>query len=630
MCDTGNLIDLSGCDEPEKDEKTEAIEECVIVESTHFKGPYDPFDSIEKEACIKKPEPKANPKSESVASLPLEYSDQDLYNETPPVAMDFEATPDTLKISESQTLQKQVIQLNALRMSSSIGTPPHHLSTKFSRNAMLTENLQMIAAESPIKLIEDEPNPLPDPAVSSNLSDDTCSNTEFEARLKQLRIAMLESPIKKQPATEISPQATRADDVGKLLHDLQSLICQHVDVSKRQQFDTLIASISAAIQASGNAAGVPTAGEAAPPTYTRQATFDLDLEQQQQKKSAECTDFVSGKKMQDFPDAMTCSSATFDGESLANDRAAIPNIDSETSPTTLPPKADSYVTEVVNDNLALQINELLERHNLTKLQLNDTVQQCDDNETKAIGGPTVILVVNSNVGNQLPSCIVHPSTGTTTTHNQIANQTAAAAASKANTFRRRSSSLSIHDKSKQERTKSLVKQTSGDSSSVGSNPMPLKELSVVGDKFNAMSSYRQRRNSFTVGLSAGKAGAANATSAMISQGRALLASGRGKAPTINETNIKSVTTTTKDVIPIKRVAPMVKPSMVSTDVKHLNSTMPRCAGQETPMPTRSKPGGNKLFCTSTPMPQMRRSLKPVSSSVTTPNVRSMGYTKKST
>lgn len=51
MCDTGNLIDLTGWDEPINDET--AIEEAAEIETNSFKGPYDPFDSMEKEACIK-------------------------------------------------------------------------------------------------------------------------------------------------------------------------------------------------------------------------------------------------------------------------------------------------------------------------------------------------------------------------------------------------------------------------------------------------------------------------------------------------------------------------------------------------------------------------------------------------
>ncbi|XP_034489671.1 uncharacterized protein LOC117793466 [Drosophila innubila] len=654
MCDTGNLIDLTGWEEPIKDETI--IEEAAVIESTNFKGPYDPFDSMEKEACIKGLHFQDQEKPDTVADIQFEYSDQDLNNETPPVTMDFVPTnadgfktASTCNEAHSKTLQKQVVHLNAIR-NSNISTPPHPVSTKFSRNVILTENLQMIAAESPIKLIEDEPNPIPSPAPAagstSNLSDDTCSNTEFEARLKMLRIAMLETHPKTQKphenhstgqmSTTSNTQRLKVKEVEKLLHDLKSLICEHVEESKWKQFDMLMESIRCAVYSdssrpSENGNNLSTDS---PHSYKRQATFDLDLERHKQQSA----EYAIARKVQEFPDAMTCSSATFDGESLASDKAAtpisLPIIDTEPPQLSPPQKADSYVTEVVNDNLALQINELLERHNLTKLQMNDNDQyqyESEHNETKSLGGPTVILVVNSTAANQLPSCIVHPSTTRT-------NKPAAASSntSRASTLRRRSSSLSIHDKSKQERPRSLVKQSSGDATTTinnAANPnssqcMPLKELSVVGDKFNAMSSYRQRRNSFSVGLTAGKAGA---TASSIAQGRALL-SGRNKAATINESNIKT------NVIPIKRVTPMVKPSIGSTDVKHLNSTMPHCVGQETPMPAKSKPA-SKLFCTSTPMPQMRttqqtRTLKPVgrysNSCASTPNVRSMSYSKKAT
>lgn len=55
MCDNQNLIDLTSWDEPKQDETAieEAQGESAIIESTSFKGPYDPFDSMEREACIK-------------------------------------------------------------------------------------------------------------------------------------------------------------------------------------------------------------------------------------------------------------------------------------------------------------------------------------------------------------------------------------------------------------------------------------------------------------------------------------------------------------------------------------------------------------------------------------------------
>lgn len=246
-------------------------------------------------------------KPDTVVDTQFEYSDQDLNNETPPVIMGFVPTnADGFKTSSicneasSQTLQKQVVHLNAMR-TTNICTPPHPASTKFSRNVILTENLQMIAAESPIKLIEDDPNPIPSPASApaagsiSNLSDDTCSNTEFEARLKMLRIAMLDSHSKAhKPSTgqiqaTSNAQGSSVNEVVKLLQDLKSLICEHVDESKRIKFDTLVESISVAVHsiACSSSDTAPEDGNSlptdSPHCYKRQATFDLDLERQVSK-----------------------------------------------------------------------------------------------------------------------------------------------------------------------------------------------------------------------------------------------------------------------------------------------------------------------------------------------------------
>lgn len=319
--------------------------------------------------------------------------------------------------------------------------------------------------------------------------------------------------------------------------------------------------------------------------------------------------------IQEFPDVMTCSSATYDAESADNPMTPIKE-------TEFKKKPDSYVTEVVNDNnLALQINQLLERHNLTKPQTNDNEHQHHESETNQhSSGQTVILVVNSTGGSQLPNCIVHPST--------IRGANTAAKNDNDNTLRRRSSSLSIHDKAKQERSKAIIKQASIEGNI--SHIVPLKELSTVGDKFNAMSSFRQRRNSFSIASTIGK-GHTPAVSA--SQARSQMA-GRTKVAAINESVMK-LNATSKANKPVKRVVPMVKPSLELTDITHLNSTTPRCNVQDTPLTTKGKTA-SKLFCTSTPMPQMRplqrRSLKPMSSysgsCATTSTVRPPNYSKK--
>ncbi|XP_017871087.1 PREDICTED: uncharacterized protein LOC108619195 isoform X2 [Drosophila arizonae] len=603
MCDVGNLIDLTGWDEPVKDEE---VVEDTPIQSNSFKGPYDPFDSVEKEACIKGEHFKND--TQNTPTTPAEG--QLVNNESSPLTI--ESEPSNSDIISSSTVSnesrhrslQQLAKLNATRLSN-MNTPPSNQlvnvatsgNSSYFNSCFLTENLQMIAAESPVKLIEDEPNPIPTTMPSVDLPDYTCSNTEFEVRLKQMRIAMLGSPAKSAAPDPLPAQTTLNShntpaQIEALWQELKFLVYAHVELSKREQFNAVIESLRTAIQCNR-----PTPEDASqvtkesPILYTRQGTFDLDLEQQRMK--ADAADHLKANgNIQEFPDVMTCSSATYDAESADKPMSPIRETEFQKKP-------DSYVTEVVNDNnLAQQINQLLERHNLTKQQVNDNEPQHHEPETNQhSSGQTVILVVNSTAGSQLTNCIVHPSSA------RVAN--AAAKTERDNALRRRSSNL----------------------------VMPLKELSTVGDKFNAMSSFRQRRNSFSIASIGGGKGTAPAPAA--SQGRGHLV-GRTKVTAINETVMKLNGTSKANSKPVKRVVPMVKPSLELTDVTHLNSTTPRCNVQDTPLTTKGKQA-SKLFCTSTPMPQVRplqrRSLRPVSSyanasCATTSTLRSANYSKK--
>ncbi|EDW05641.1 uncharacterized protein LOC6586028 [Drosophila mojavensis] len=630
MCDIGNLIDLTGWDEPVKDEE---VVEDTPIQSNSFKGPYDPFDSVEKEACIKGEHFKND--TQNTPTTPAEG--QLVNNESSPLTT--ESEPSNSDIISSSTVSnesrhrslQQLAKLNATRLSN-MNTPPSNQlvnvgtsgNSSYFNSCFLTENLQMIAAESPVKLIEDEPNPIPTTMPSVDLPDYTCSNTEFEVRLKQMRIAMLGSPAKSAAPDPLAAQTTQNShntpaQIEALWQELKFLVYAHVEPSKREQFNAVIESLRTAFQCNR-----PTPEDASqvakqsPIQYTRQGTFDLDLEQQRMK--ADAADHLKANgNIQEFPDVMTCSSATYDAESADKPMSPIRETEFQKKP-------DSYVTEVVNDNnLAQQINQLLERHNLTKQQVNDNEPQHHESETNQHpSGQTVILVVNSTAGSQLTNCIVHPSSARVTN--------AAAKTERDNALRRRSSSLSIHDKAKQERPKSIVKQSSeeGNESNL---VMPLKELSTVGDKFNAMSSFRQRRNSFSIASIGGGKGTAPAPAASQARGHLV---GRTKVTAINETVMKLNATSKANSKPVKRVVPMVKPSLELTDVTHLNSTTPRCNVQDTPLTTKAKQA-SKLFCTSTPMPQVRplqrRSLRPVSSyantsCATTSTLRSANYSKK--
>lgn len=159
-------------------------------------------------------------------------------------------------------------------------------NSSYFNSCFLTENLQMIAAESPVKLIEDEPNPIPTTMPSVDLPDYTCSNTEFEVRLKQMRIAMLGSPAKSAAPDPLAAQTTQNShntpaQIEALWQELKFLVYAHVEPSKREQFNAVIESLRTAFQC--NRPTPEDASQVAKQSqiqYTRQGTFDLDLEQQ--------------------------------------------------------------------------------------------------------------------------------------------------------------------------------------------------------------------------------------------------------------------------------------------------------------------------------------------------------------
>ncbi|XP_022214104.2 uncharacterized protein LOC111068723 [Drosophila obscura] len=628
MCDTGNLIDLTGWDEPQKEETIlEEPEASMVVESNSFKGPYDPFDSVAKEACIKGINLTTQQKEKEEAKV-AENPYPDLENESPPVCMHTDVAPGEASRpphrSTNNSFQKQLLKLNASR--SVINTPPHHGAksrgaaggdSQFEKT-ILAENLQMIAAESPLKLIEDEP-----PADSGYRS-----SANFEEDLKMLRIPILDAMTAKEEEPKTTEEFHRADfqtpdnqsqlghqsirkNVGQLLQELKTLVHDKVEITKRYHFDSVIESLDAAIfggcTAATNLAGDvdhTTPVTTLPHAYTRQGTFDLELKDKRTMSMEE--QLPPGSKMQEFPDAMVCSSATFDGDSR-------PDIyDKDFHPMSAPPapvplKREPFMTELVDESLAHQINELLERHNRSH------------NEQHGADPRTVILLVNPSNGGQFQtSCFVQPPSAEL----QPAGK-AIVSNDEAGSMRRRSSSLSIHDKSKllpERKANQLIeniqnvppkepRNTPLSSSIAGSGPPP----------------FRQRRNSFSIVNPPVKGADANR--------RSILAS-RMKTPSINESMSKCNGTAMKASIPIKRVIPTVKPlSVAPNEGTYLNPVHP----PETPMPVKPK-AGQKIFCTSTPLPQMRslqrRSLKPVSvnavvnASYSTPNIRRPSFSKK--
>lgn len=209
--------------------------------------------------------------------------DQDLNNEPPPDALELDE-------SDLKSPETRLAKPNAALCHNS---PPHN-SIKLFRDVML-DSLQMIAAESPIKFVEDEPQQVPIPITGP--TDYECSNAEFEERLKNLRIAMSGSVMDKPASTTLEinteqvvrkanrvnvDRSTHGGYVEELLI-LKSLVCQHVEVSKRKEFDLVIErlrNIFNVLTSSAEATKQQPAVDSPQASYTRQATFDMQLQQQ--------------------------------------------------------------------------------------------------------------------------------------------------------------------------------------------------------------------------------------------------------------------------------------------------------------------------------------------------------------
>jgi len=326
MCEVRNLIDLTEWDEPNKETLHEEPED--MVASANFEGPYDPFDVMEKEACMKVRlcrlqakctylviawlyQPLSNLHffvfqgmtlktqiKEKMSSAERQYPD--LESESPPVCMQTQdasaasassSGEGTHKRRSNSSFQKQLLKLNASR--SVANTPPQNRSKSEFEKTILNENLQMLAAESPLKLIED------DDVLSSSMN--------FEEDLKMLRIPVLDALNNAQEAKtnveennnnrqlikieaktpeklqeEALEDRANCKDLGQMLQLLKMLAHEHVERTKWHLFDTAIESIAAVIFGpSGSGVEARTSELPIPPSsysYNRQGTFDLELQ----------------------------------------------------------------------------------------------------------------------------------------------------------------------------------------------------------------------------------------------------------------------------------------------------------------------------------------------------------------
>lgn len=274
-------------------------------------------------------------------------------------------------------------------------------------------------------------------------------------------------------------------------------------------------------------------------------------------------------------------------------------------------KKEPFMTELVDETLAQQINELLERHKLANTGISDHEQQ------QGLDPRTVILLVNPS--NYSSTQVAYTTSNVAKTKPMPLRETNAAGS-----MRRRSSSLSIQDKSK------LPREVLKSDRQVENLPPPkeTKNTATVGP-MGAAAAFRQRSNSFSTPSN---------PSTKAYENRRTLMSSRLRNPAINE-SVSKPSGSVKATKPIKPVVPIMKVT-ASNDSTYLNPFHPRVP--ETPISSRTKPA-QKISCTSTPLPQMRiqqrRSLKPMAmtagsgslsnTSYSTPSIRGPSFCKKS-
>ncbi|XP_030379579.1 uncharacterized protein LOC115627857 isoform X2 [Scaptodrosophila lebanonensis] len=514
---------------------------------------------------------------------------------------------------KSNTFHKQLLKLSVPEAALNTPTQSHCRSTRnvglHIEKHYFGDNMEMLAEESPLKLIRDDIPSIKLPPKESKSN----SESNFEADLKMMRINMVDSPPKTsshmvngRKADDISklkikltnaagPSKTKSDDVkdvARLLQDLKVLVQKHVNEDFQEQFNAIIESLRTTIECQSSAATEESAEQklaSISHIYKRQGTFDIEL----QEKNAETVDMnehfkVPDQQMQDpFPDAMIASSATYDGESHTDEK--------ETSPPVLQisgeaqPNKETFMTQVLDHNFVEQINKLLERQNIT----NNNEQCISTVEQKQ----TVILVVNSAGPSQLtPQCVPQFSP-------MKSNKQVDATKHQISATRRRSSSLSIHDKSQLShiQAKNGLKRTDGNNRSNATKDCNLM-INTAGSDKTAM--FRQRRNSFSVGLTTNKGSASglmqinNQQQKHYEQGKVIL----GARSKNSESIIKS-TGPMKPTIPIKRVIPMMKPSSAPTLSTHTITTSR--AGGSHDLTLQDPTQTSRKFHTSTPMSQMR-------------------------
>ncbi|XP_075156427.1 uncharacterized protein LOC142229745 [Haematobia irritans] len=433
--------------------------------------------------------------------LKSKVKDFDLDAESPPVMLldkfpgdsnsgtDTDSTPNnsaevtsSAKIKKAMEYRKRLLKLSvtnaafnspssrraSLEEMDSMGTPK---SSSMSKASMYCEF--SLAAESPLKFVDDDIDIMAEepPALVE-------AEKNFEADLEMLKIPMLSelpSPVvhNTSPIVDCSrnPQdieneslttkfkkidleairsklkTKRDEKASNNNHDIQSLICDlksliekgDIAEGKQKHASELLETLSSALSTSKsdicpNSLSIDNCAQPRQP-MKRQGTFDLDLP---------CSEGVldSQPLVSEMPNCMVSSSATYDGETAEDkDVLELPEIDP------LSPHSS-------NGELTLQpdVNDIVEQ--LSKLLMHNN---SSDNSQNSQQNPTFIVVMNTTPMPQHNNSIsvIAPSVKQNAAmvasymeNSEVDDTTALEANTKNSAMRRRSQSLSLHDKIK--------------------------------------------------------------------------------------------------------------------------------------------------------------------------------------
>ncbi|XP_065364487.1 M-phase inducer phosphatase [Calliphora vicina] len=434
------------------------------------------------------------------------FYSQELDQESPPVMFNEKLLPDSVsgadtdsnpnssaettasaKLKKNMKYRKRLLKLSisnaafsspmgrksSLEFEDSMGTP---VSSTLSRAAEFGEHL--LSAESPLKLVDED-----DDLLTQEQHDFIDSEKIFEADLEMLKIPILNelpSPAVEQTSINMTPnspnvvnsatsfenalpkleaikaklKAKREEvnnnhqlEISSLIDSLKSLISGgETDKCKKQQAGELLESLSSALKSADPDETLKHTDmlSVAPQPIKRQGTFDIEL---QDNEEAELN---SQPLVQEMPNCMVSSSATYDGETADEKQDLnLPEI-APLSPPTSPSHYQHSNNNNTENHLQPDVNDIMEQ--LSKLLINNSA----GNQSNNPSNPTFIVVMNTNQLN-------HSNINNSHQNFVDAKQRSALVASylenslndgspdltKVNPMaRRRSQSLSIHDKVK--------------------------------------------------------------------------------------------------------------------------------------------------------------------------------------